>query len=400
MEKVTRPEAPGKPLGARLLDTLASVRFALSVVALIAGACLVGTLIPQGPDAAAAAARDPGHAARWELLAALGLTNVYSAPWFVGLLCVLGASVATCGSRRFVVVKRGSGFSRVRAFGSMLTHLSILLVLAGGVVRGVWGVKGTLALREGETRGEFHGEDGATRPLPFTVRLARFEIETYGGAAEPASPDGELRVTWPAGGAAASVPVRVGAARILTATGGAADSFRVSILRYVPDFVVDTETREVSSRSQERRNPAILVAVSGPGYANHRWLFARFPDFVMHVEGGEPTGSPLEMVFADAATSGGAPAPGARVKSFRSTLEILEGGVPVETRTVEVNGPLSLRGFRLFQSGYDPNDLSWTSLQVVRDPGVPLVYTGFALMLVGLFIVFYLNPWLSGRARA
>jgi hypothetical protein len=36
----------------------------------------------------------------------------------------------------------------------------------------------------------------------------------------------------------------------------------------------------------------------------------------------------------------------------------------------------------------------------VRDPGVPLVYTGFALMLVGLFIVFYLNPWLSGRARA
>jgi len=169
----------------------------------------------------------------------------------------------------------------------------------------------------------------------------------------------------------------------------------------VPDFVVDTETREVTSRSEEARNPAILVAVTGPGYANHRWLFARFPDFVMHEADGEPAGAdPLKMIYASAAPSEAAPAQGERVKSFRSTLDVIENGAAVETRTVEVNGPLSLRGFRLYQSGYNPDDLAWTSLEVVRDPGVPLVYAGFAFMLIGLFIVFYLNPWLQERARA
>ena len=62
-----------------------------------------------------------------------------------------------------------------------------------------------------------------------------------------------------------------------------------------------------------------------------------------------------------------------------------------------MNSPFSYKGYTFYQSGYNPQDLSWTSLQVVRDPGVPLVYAGFALIIGGLFIVFYVNPWLQAR---
>jgi cytochrome c biogenesis protein ResB len=62
-----------------------------------------------------------------------------------------------------------------------------------------------------------------------------------------------------------------------------------------------------------------------------------------------------------------------------------------------VNRPLTFKGYTFYQSGYDPNDLSWTSLEVVRDPGVRLVYLGFILLIGGLFTVFYLNPWLTLR---
>jgi hypothetical protein len=36
----------------------------------------------------------------------------------------------------------------------------------------------------------------------------------------------------------------------------------------------------------------------------------------------------------------------------------------------------------------------------VKDRGVPVVYTGFALMIAGLFLVFYLNPWFDARGKA
>jgi len=36
-------------------------------------------------------------------------------------------------------------------------------------------------------------------------------------------------------------------------------------------------------------------------------------------------------------------------------------------------------------------------IHAAREAGVPVVYAGFSLMIVGLFIVFYLNPWLETR---
>jgi cytochrome c biogenesis protein ResB len=85
---------------------------------------------------------------------------------------------------------------------------------------------------------------------------------------------------------------------------------------------------------------------------------------------------------------------GGAIKSFKSTLQFGD-----RETTIEVNSPFSYKGYTFYQSGYNPNDLSYTSLQVVKDPGVPVVYTGFGLMIVGLFIVFYLNPWLNERRK-
>ena len=71
-------------------------------------------------------------------------------------------------------------------------------------------------------------------------------------------------------------------------------------------------------------------------------------------------------------------------KSFKSSLEVLENGAVVASRTVMVNAPFSYRGYVFYQANYDPDDLSWSALQVVKDPGVPVVYSGFILMMAGL----------------
>lgn len=377
-------------LSAKLLNTLASVKFAVTVVVLIALACVVGTILPQGTDVAKYVAKYPATASRMELFEKLGLTHVFYSSWFIALLCVLAATVATCTTRRFATVRRTTGFAQRRAFGSMITHISILLILTGGVIRGVWGEKGYLEFREGQTKAEFQLEKGS-KALPFALQLAQFEIETYDVEKPGDTPADQLVVEWTEKKLRGQIPVKVGVEQQW-------ESFRFKVLKYVPDFVVDMATREITSRSDRPNNPAILVEVHGPNYQNNRWLFAKFPDFTMHGPGGHGTGpSPLRLVYQNRASAKPNPAFAGPIKSFKSTIKVLEGDSVVATKVVEVNSPFRHKGYTFYQSGYNPRDLTWTSLQVVKDPGVPVVYAGFALIIVGLFIVFYLNPWIEAR---
>lgn len=390
----------------RVREALSSVKFAVTVVGIIAAACVAGTLLPQGAEVAGYVQRNPEASGRMEFLAQLGLTHVYSSWWFIALLGLLAACVATCSTSRFATFRRTRGFAQRRALGSLLAHISILLILAGGVIRGLWAEKGYLEFRQGERKAEFVVENGIRR-LPFTLQLAKFEIETYDQpkssdkVSRPANEENDqLLVRWPQRNLTAKLPVRVGVEQVVAPQGEQptpANSFRVTVVQYVPDFVIDSATRQVTTRSNEPRNPAVMVALNGPGYSNHRWLFARFPGFAMHGPDGHAAKAPLEITYQSAGLSRSKPAISGPIKSFKSTVNIVEGDKVVRSGTIEVNSPLTYKDYTLYQTGYNPDDLSWTSLQVVRDPGVPVVYAGFALLMVGLFIVFYLNPWLEER---
>jgi cytochrome c biogenesis protein ResB len=93
------------------------------------------------------------------------------------------------------------------------------------------------------------------------------------------------------------------------------------------------------------------------------------------------------------------PSIGAAVKNVRS--EILLGAAGNETRTsIAVNEPLTLAGYRIYQLTSATDYSGRATLQVVRDPGVSLVYAGFIALLGGLAVTLYINPWLSRRALA
>lgn len=403
----TLPATPAslpRPVAASAVNVLVSVKFAVTLVLVIAGGCVIGTLVPQGAEVAGWLQKHPDTAGWVRVLHSLGLTHVFSSWWFIALLATLGASVAACSLRRLATVRRAAGATRTRALGSMLVHVSILLILAGGVVRGLWGVNGTLELREGETKNQFTADAGALA-LPFSLQLAKFEVERYEALAgkSPKKDAHQLVVGWPARRMSARVPIALGVTHTLTPQGEPAtmeNTWRVTVLRYVPDFTMNAETRAVMSRSDAPENPAILVAVEGPDYHNHRWLFARYPDFGLGSaasHGGNR--GPLTLTYAHPSATPGRPADSGPIKSFKSTVNVVENGQVVATRTVEVNQPFTWKGYTFYQSGYNPDDRAWTSLQVARDPGVPLVYAGFALMIGGLFVVFYLNPWLHARRR-
>jgi cytochrome c biogenesis protein ResB len=79
-------------------------------------------------------------------------------------------------------------------------------------------------------------------------------------------------------------------------------------------------------------------------------------------------------------------------RRFASDIQILtQSGKNIRT-TVEVNKPVEVDGWKIYQYGYDTQmgAMSQTSiLELVSDPWLPLVYTGIYMMLagaVGLFL--------------
>lgn len=85
------------------------------------------------------------------------------------------------------------------------------------------------------------------------------------------------------------------------------------------------------------------------------------------------------------------------VSEFISRIRLIEAGLNTRA-SARVNHPITYRGFRIYQLGYNPDDPTRSALLLVKDPGVPVVYSGFGVLLVGLITTLYLAP-LSARSR-
>lgn len=62
--------------------------------------------------------------------------------------------------------------------------------------------------------------------------------------------------------------------------------------------------------------------------------------------------------------------------------------------TIEVNKPLKIDGWNIYQLGYDRMKGPWSDISVfelVRDPWIPAVYVGIALMAVGALCLFFIS---------
>lgn len=76
------------------------------------------------------------------------------------------------------------------------------------------------------------------------------------------------------------------------------------------------------------------------------------------------------------------------VKSYKSFVSIEKDGKIVKEAVIEVNKPLKFGGFNFYQYGYDIALPDQTILQVVKDPGLPFVYSGYLFLLFGLALSF------------
>lgn len=162
--------------------------------------------------------------------------------------------------------------------------------------------------------------------------------------------------------------------------------YTLKLLRYIPDFYIDIETGEVGSRSEQAVNPAVKMEINRGPDVEERWVFEKFPGFNTHESKDKGISLTLNT-------------PASAMKSYTSRVSILEGDEIVVKKAVRVNDPLKYKGYTIYQSSYDEKNLSWSGLQVVKDPGLPIVYIGFLLLMAGVLYTFYLKTIIKKRNK-
>lgn len=416
---------------------------------------------------------------------------IYHAGWFQSLLAFLAVNLAAAALERYPWKRKHVPF--------VLAHVGIVLILAGGVLGGRFGVEGQLVIPEGETSAslqlpanvlvvhqpnpgihlEFKTRFESTAwnhsphalfDIPLGERSIRLVVDRYypnarrwqeitdeGKTDNPAihlllSHEGEEDDVWlfardpsrfgarwaeahalflqpgserelkellppnsivilrmPAGRRAGS-DRRAGSGRlvaVLTSRGGTRrriDPLRVGqpyehpTLGYrfeVSAFYPRASAEErFSNRDNEVRAEALhFVAREGERTAEG-WLGLR--ESVTLPWGDHPVvveyrPAIREMPFAvrllDFRKTN---YPGTEMPAaFESDVQITDSSRGITLRrTIRMNSPLKYRGFSLFQSSYIQDPVETTVLSVRSDPGTPLVYAGFLVVVAGVVAMF------------
>jgi len=92
----------------------------------------------------------------------------------------------------------------------------------------------------------------------------------------------------------------------------------------------------------------------------------------------------------------------APIREYRSRVTVSEPGKAPYVANIRVNRPLRVRGYFVYQMSWGTTvdkfrqPAVYTVLQFIRDPGVPLVYAGFAILFTGV-LLFTIRVFRSGR---
>ena len=156
--------------------------------------------------------------------------------------------------------------------------------------------------------------------------------------------------------------------------------FQLRIAKYFPSYSVQ---KEVVKKSDTMNNPAILVEVAGPRGKVEDWILGQTP----------ATWYPdnnFALLYERS---------GMEIKDYKSKLRVIDNGQTVLSKTIEVNDPLKYSGYVFYQSSFDPEEEKYSGLQVTKNPGIVVVYSGFIILCVGVVFIFYVKPFLRRKSN-
>ncbi len=155
-------------------EYLSSIKLAIALLVYLAIAVIIGTLILQNvPEAQYLQHYSKGF---YKFIKLFTLQDTYHSIWFMLLVGFLNINLLFCSFRRLPITKKNVGF--------FLIHLSIFVIVLGGSISAIKGIRGYIHFHVGETHTDFNLTKynmmlEKKHKMGFGVRLDKFEVEYY-----------------------------------------------------------------------------------------------------------------------------------------------------------------------------------------------------------------------------
>jgi cytochrome c biogenesis protein len=395
---------PGRFLRREFLPVLTDLRLAIALLLLIALFSVSGTVIEQGQSPAFYQANYPEHPAlfgflSWKVIQVVGLDHVYRTWWFLSLLVLFGTSLTACTFTRQLpalkAAQRWKYYDEPRQFqklalsaeldtgslnnltqilknqrykifqekddilyarkgivgriGPIIVHIGIVMILLGGIWGAMTGFMAQEMVPSGDTFQVKNIIDAGPLalsqvPKDWSVRVNRFWIDYT-----------------PSGG----IDQFYSDMSVLNNQGQEVDHKKIFVnqpLRYHGVTFYQTDWGLAGVRVQFNNSPIFQLPMAqlntnGTGRIWGTWIPTK-PDLS---EGVSLIAKDLQgMVLIYDAT-------GKLIDTVRAGMSTQVNGVKL--RILEVIGS--------------------TGLQIKADPGIPIVYTGFALLMLGVVMSYF-----------
>ncbi|PIP37147.1 MAG: cytochrome C biogenesis protein ResB [Desulfobacterales bacterium CG23_combo_of_CG06-09_8_20_14_all_52_9] len=409
-----KPKDPNSPI-ARIWDFFSSVRLTVVLLLTLAATSIIGTLIPQ--NASPADYFQAYGPFLFRLFSILDVFDMYHSWWFQFLLLLLTVNILVCSLNRLsgtwkIVfqknpsvdidrfrkipnqtvftdsrsmdalkaiyvprVKRRFGYVRMEdtekgfyvfaekgrwsRLGVYTVHFSVILLLIGALIGSFFGFEGFVTIPEGEAQSQIHlRKTGDVLPLDFAIRCDSFHVSFY----ESGTPK-EFR---------SDLSILVGENAVLKRSIRVNDPLHykgISIFQSnygkLPPNIITLNLVSEETKMEYRKELSAGQKIDLPEGAG-TFVFKDFRN--RYPFRGQDLG---ETVIG--------------------TLIAPNGN------SEEIVLPLKFPGFdrmrkrALVFSVEEINPRYYTGLQVSKDPGVWVVYSGFMIMILGCYITFFMS---------
>ncbi len=257
---------------------------------------------------------------------------------------------------------------RLENLGFILNHLGLWIALAAGLLGSGDLRRLSMNLVQGQPEwraiDRSHGDHIHIVEMPFAFELKQFEMDVF--PAKIGLLDTKTnRLSPPVEIPAPGTEFTLGDWRV-TIEASLPESSYFSDAYHAMSAEIDTAPAARVSAKNQKTNASTTGWISCGNFAN--------PPAILELGGG------LALAMPDP-----------EAKRFASRVEIFTDAGERYAATVEVNKPLSLRGWKIYQLSYDERRGRWSQtsvLELIRDPWLPGVYTGIFMMIAGaLFIM-------------